>query len=247
MAFPVDKKKADGWEIFDDSMHFVLLGGLLFGAYKVLSGRKANDSDSEGTPNTDVPNIPATAPYEDKVRALQTALKVGVDGKAGKETNGALEVLFTTPPTNINYDTALAQNYPSLRAKGKGKVSPDNVNFYINALKTQTFPLAIYNKSKSVSQDANSIKNAYAKGGLLKTKGIHTFRGVVKDNARNVWVTTGKNYSYKSGVTFISPEIASRSYVSILEITKSGNLIVRVVTLTSTYFLIVPPSSVIVS
>lgn len=247
MAFPVDKKKKDGVEIFDDSMHMVLLGGLLFGVFQVLNARKSKNNTDEVEEPKEVPYVPPSATYDDKVRALQTALKVGVDGQAGKETNGTLENLFSTPPKSVPFETSFKQGYPNLKARGKGVVSPDNVDFYINAIRTKTYPSNLYTTNQSVKKDADAIKNAYAKGGLLKTRNVLTAKGVIKDNARNLWVTTGKTYSYKANVTFISPEIASRSYVTISDVTTNGNLIVRVVTLTSTYFLLVSPSSVIVS
>lgn len=199
-----------------------------------------------GGGNTQV-DVKPTATYEEKVIALQKALAVNPDGIAGKQTNGELENLYTSPPKRIGVDISLAQNYPNLRANGRGVISPSNIDYYINALNSNTYPNAVYKQSQVVSQDANSIKSAYEKGGILKTIKAVVYQGVVKDAARNVYVTTGKTYGYNANVSFISPEIASRSYVKIVDTTATGKLVVRVATITKTYWLLVPPDSVIVS
>ena len=231
----------------------VVAGAIVLAASKLLSKK---DSDNKGTTDEpkDVPNVPQGSPYADKVRALQKALGVGVDGDAGKETNGALENLFTSPPTKIPYDLSKQQNYPSLKARGKGAVSPDNVDFYINAIKTKTYPSALYTSNQAVQGDAKTIKAAYEKGGVLRTKRVIIVKGVVKDTARNVYVSTGKEYKYYANVTFITPEAFSRSRVKIVDITSLGNLVVQVSPATiqypinqPVYNLLIKPSDLIVS
>ena len=230
----------------------VIAGAIVLAASKLLS-KKDGDKKENDDPK-DIPNVPQGSPYADKVRALQKALGVGVDGDAGKETNGALENLFTTPPKKISYELSKQQNYPNLKARGKGAVSPDNIDFYINALSKKTYPSALYTSNQAVSGDARTIKAAYEKGGVLRTKRVIIVKGVVKDTARNVYVGTGKEYKYYANVTFIIPEAFSRSRVKIIDITSLGNLVVQVSPATiqypinqPVYNLLIKPSDLIVS
>jgi hypothetical protein len=199
-----------------------------------------------GGGNTQV-DVKPTATYEEKVIALQKALNVGADGKAGKITNGELENLYTSPPKRIGYDISLSTNYPNLRANGRGVISPSNIDYYINALNSNTYPNAVYKQGQATSQDANSIERAYNQGGILRTKNAVVYQGVTKDTARNVYVSTGKSYGYNANASFITPESTSRLFVGIVDKTATGKLVVRVRTLSSTYFLLVSPDSVIVS
>jgi hypothetical protein len=251
MALIADPKanvmKKDSTEKADDLMHLALLGGLGFFLgrhfFKKLGGQPPVDGGEPSQPES----VPKGASYNDKVRVLQKALKVGDDGIAGKQTNGALENLYSKDGVSKSVDASLSSNYPNLNSNGFGVVSSANVDKYINAIAKNDYPLFLFNKNRGTLQDGNSVISAYKKGGYIRVKGVKTFRGVTKDNARSVWITTGKNYTYSNGETFVSPAIASRSYVSIIEKVNSGNLIIRVVTLTSTYWLSVPPSDIYVS
>lgn len=87
-------------------------------------------------------------PFKQKVEMLQELLKVGVDGGAGKQTNGALENLYSPTPMTFPAEVAFQANYPLLRKNGKGVVTANNVDFYINALQTKTTPTQLYYKNQ---------------------------------------------------------------------------------------------------
>jgi hypothetical protein len=242
-------KDGDGWELFTDTIIPLSFFGLIFlGASKILKGKGGDDP--QGT--NDIPNIPQGATYQDKVIALQKGLGANPDGIAGKETNGLLENLFTSPPTKIPFDLSQKQNYPSLKARGKGAVSPDNIDFYLDALIKKNYPSAVYTSNQAVNNDAKSIKSAYEKGGILKTRRVVIAKGVVKDTSRNVYVTTGKEYKYNANASFIIPESFARSRVKIIDITSIGNLVVQISQTTAlswsdTFNIILKPSDLIVS
>jgi hypothetical protein len=228
-----------------DALQLALLGGLVYGTYKVIGMvAKADKGDVD---DMDVPNVPATAPYEDKVKALQTALKVTPDGIVGKITNGALENLYAKDGSVKSADLSLSQNYINLRTNGKGQVSPNNIDYYLNALSRNDYPSYYYNKTKRIGITAQNIRDAYAKGGVLKVKQPkYPFNVVVYDNARQSYVHTGKVFTYKPFTAFVVPEITSRGLVKIMDITKAGNLIIKISTITSTTLLSVNADDVYV-
>ena len=224
---------------------YALAGVLAFGIFKMLK-KGASDKPTEGGEPDQPQNVPSGASYSDKVRILQQALKVGVDGIAGEQTNGALENLYSKDGSSKTPKDSASKNYPNLNSVGYGVVSSANVDKYIADLKNNAYPLYLFNKNKSISQDAGSVESAYAKGGILKSKGIKTFRGAVKDQSRNVWITTGKNVTLNANQSFVTPEALSRNLVKIIEKTSTGNLVVRVVTATNTFWYLVPPSDIYV-
>lgn len=240
-------KDGDGWELFTDTIIPLSFFGLIFlGASKILKAKK-DDSPQD---TNDIPNIPQGATFKDKVIALQKGLGVGDDGIAGQETNGTLENLFTSPPKRIDFKTSAQQNYPNLRARGKGVVSPDNIDFYLNALSKKNYPSAVYTSTQAVSNDAKSIRAAYEKGGILKTRNVLVAKGVVKDAARGVYVTTGKSYRYNANASFIIPEFTARLFVKIIDTTSLGNLVIAVKPGTiyeSNFNIIVSPKDLIVA
>lgn len=231
-----------------DILPIAVVGTITYFAMKLLSKNKSEQGTNE------IPNIAPGASYKDKVIALQKGLGVGPDGIAGQETNGTLENLYTSPPKRIDFKISAQQNYPNLRAKGKGVVSSDNIDFYLNALRNKSYPSAVYTSNQITSNDAKSVKAAYEKGGILKTRNSAVFKGVIKDTSRNVYVSTGKSYKYDANASFIIPEAFARSRVKIIAITSLGNLIVQVSPATiqypinqPVYYLLIKPSDLIVS
>jgi len=152
-------------------IYAVAVGGIGYLIYKnfdkiksLISPREANtggaleeatSSSTTTNPNTNTSKTTTQAnPYKQKVELLQELLKVGVDGSAGKQTNGALENLYSPTPMTFPAEVAFKANYPLLRKNGKGVVSPNNVDFYINALQTKTTPTQLfYKNSGSFVQD----------------------------------------------------------------------------------------------
>jgi hypothetical protein len=220
----------------------VVVGALAFGISQMLKGSKPTKGGEPDQPQ----DVPKGATYEDKVKILQQALKVGVDGIAGEQTNGALENLYSKDGVSKTPKDSASKNYPNLNSVGYGVISSANVDKYIADLKNNAYPLYLFNKNRATSQDASSVESAYAKGGILKSKGIKTFRGAVKDQSRNVWITTGKNVTLNANQSFIFPEITSRNLVKIVDKTQTGNLVVRVATATETLWYLVSPSDVYV-
>lgn len=128
------------------------IGGVGYFLYKKFYKKKSVTAEViEEAPMTSSTAQPSTTqdPYKDKVETLQALLKVGVDGRAGKQTNGALENLYSPTPMTFPAETAFQLGYPLLRKNGKGVVSPSNVDFYINALKDKTTPTQLYYKSQA--------------------------------------------------------------------------------------------------
>lgn len=249
-------------------LYAVAAGGVGYLVYSLIK-KKSADKGSDDTQDVDViqentsPNKDSgiANAYTNKVMALQSLLKVGVDGSAGKQTNGALENLFSSPPLTIDANTSFSAGYPYLKKNGKGVVTPSNVDYYIDAVKNKTTPTDLYYKSQASSKastqqasklvgDANTIKNAYAKGGILKSIRETKYNEVVQDVARNTWMTTGKTFTNSANSAFTFPEVLSRGNVKIVAVTKSGNLIVSVFAATwssfGTTYLQVPASSVYV-
>ena len=128
------------------------LGGVGYFLYKKFYKKKSvTAAVIEEAPMTSSTAQPSTTqdPYKDKVETLQALLKVGIDGRAGKQTNGALENLYSPTPMTFPAETAFQLGYPLLRKNGKGVVSPSNVDFYINALKNKTTPTQLYYKAQA--------------------------------------------------------------------------------------------------
>ena len=128
------------------------LGGIGYLLYKKFYKKKSvKEEVIEEPPMTSSTAQPSTTqdPYKDKVEALQALLKVGIDGKPKKQTNGALENLYSPTPMTFPAETAFQLGYPLLRKNGKGVVSPSNVDFYINALKDKTTPTQLYYKAQA--------------------------------------------------------------------------------------------------
>lgn len=128
------------------------LGGIGYFIYTRLNKKKSvtaevveevKDASSTAQPST------AQTDYKVKVETLQSLLKVGIDGIAGKQTNGALENLYSAPPLTIPAETSFQAKYPYLRKNGKGVVSPSNIDFYINALKNKTTPTQLWYKAQA--------------------------------------------------------------------------------------------------
>lgn len=140
-------------------INLAILGGVGYAVYYFLGKKKILTETT--TTNASVP-APTTAPktttnqnstYAKRVEVLQSLLKVAIDGKVGKQTNGALENLYSIPPTSYNPETSFKNKYPNLRKNGKGVISPSNVEFYINALQTKTTPYNLFYKDKDLFID----------------------------------------------------------------------------------------------
>lgn len=139
-------------------INLAILGGVGYAVYHFLIKKKsittetttdAVQSSTDSTPKT--PTSKTTnnqnSAYAKKVETLQGLLKVAIDGKVGKQTLGALENLYTSPPASIIPEVSFKNNYPNLRNKGVGILSPNNIDHYINAIKQGTTPNAIYYKT----------------------------------------------------------------------------------------------------
>jgi hypothetical protein len=126
-------------------------GGIGYFLYKKFYKKKSVDGAIEESTMNSSTAQPSTTqnPYKDKVETLQALLKVGIDGSAGKQTNGALENLYSPVPMTFPAEIAFQTGYPLLRKNGKGIVSPSNVDFYINALKNKTTPTQLYYKAQA--------------------------------------------------------------------------------------------------
>jgi hypothetical protein len=137
---------------------------------KISEMFKKKDATNGGEPKKDDDvnkgggsSAPVDSVYSSAVRRLQEILGVAVDGDAGKQTNGRLEWYFCDYLCEFNPDKAFNENYPSLRKNGKGKVSPSNVVFYIEALRSASSPRQSLNKGLDAQA---KLKEFMAKYGL---------------------------------------------------------------------------------
>ncbi len=140
-------------------IYAVAVGGIGYLIYKnfdkikslfkggIVTTETTTEESGSATGNTTSNTTTQADPYKLKVEALQALLKVGIDGKAGKQTNGALENLYSPTPMTFPAETAFQANYPLLRKNGKGVVTPSNVEFYISALKNKTTPTQLFYKN----------------------------------------------------------------------------------------------------
>jgi hypothetical protein len=229
----------------------LILGGLGYGVYYAITnliGKKDEGTSSAPSEQPSKAIIPVTArTYEEKVGELQALLGVAIDMKVGKQTNGTLENLYTNPPTSYPMDTSFKNGYPNLKKNGKGVISESNINFYIDALRNKTYPVAKNYASQDAVKEANLIYNAYLSKGVLKVKKDSTFDVVNYDSARKVYVSSGKRFTYKANASFITPESFARTRVKILKDFPNGWLIVDVAPIDSSpYKLKVNPFNVYV-
>lgn len=113
-----------------------------------LQGDKGNKGGgSEGGNDTSSASKPESGkqvePYAQKVEALQGLLKVAIDGKAGNQTNGTLDFYYDPKRANdqsSHIAVAVKSGFANLKQHGRGVVSPDNVDFYIEQLRTAQTP-----------------------------------------------------------------------------------------------------------
>lgn len=159
--------------------------------------------------------------FEFKVAFIQKKLGVKPDGVAGPQTNGAFDKTY---------------------GLDKGNISRSNINYYVQRVKNNDTKA----KSKEVSGDAFTIKNAYAKGGNLVFKKGGSFSIVEYDAARKLYVSTGTRRGYVVGGAFITPTTFARERTTIQAVTKSGNLIVKVNPVFGSSFLVSVPSSYLI-
>lgn len=210
----------------------LILGGLGYGVYYAITnliGKKDEGTSSDSSEQPSKAIIPVTArTYKEKVGEIQGLLGASIDGKVGKQTNGMLENLYTTPPMSVNFGTSFKQGYPFLTKYGKGAISPSNIDFYINALRNKTYPNAKFYASSDATRESKLIYNAYDTKGVLKTKKDSSFEVVSFDAARKIYIPTGKKLTYKANASFIVPESLARTRVKIKNDFPSGWLIVDV-------------------
>jgi hypothetical protein len=140
-------------------INLAILGGVGYAVYyflgkkKILTETTTTDASVPAPTTTPKTTTNQNSTYAKRVEVLQGLLKVAIDGKVGKQTNGALENLYSSPPTSYNPETSFKNNYPNLRKNGKGVISPSNVEFYINALQTKTTPYNLFYKDKDLFVD----------------------------------------------------------------------------------------------
>jgi hypothetical protein len=106
---------------------------------------KTDTPTEDGGEVTPTPTPVSKVSYSDKVKTLQSLLSAdgeqcGVDGDAGKQTNGMLDYWFCDYLCQYDKEKAYNAGYPNLNKLGKGKVSPSNVDFYIAAMQKGTSP-----------------------------------------------------------------------------------------------------------
>jgi hypothetical protein len=236
------------------------VGYLIYNQFKKKSStaveNKEETKDTSSNPNADAGVVKSE--YEKKVMALQVLINVSPDGVAGKQTNGALENLWSATAQSVDSGTAFNTGYPNLKKNGKGVVSASNVDYYISTLNSKNAPSQLFYKKKATTTatakivgDAAKIRDAYKKAGILKSIRATKYNEVIQDVARGVWMPTGKSTENGANSAFTFPEFSSRGNVKIVAITTSGNLIVSVYALTlskglGTTFYSVPASSVYV-
>lgn len=225
----------------------LIIGGAGYLAYTLFSSlsKKKGGENNDGV--APIPTVKMDT-YEDKVKAIQTALNLSVDGIAGKKTNGTLEMLWSKPYKVIDFETSFKAGYPNLKKNGKGVLSADNVDYYVDALRNKTYPSFSYGQSVSTVKLANKVREAYKNGGVLRVLNAGSrFNEVRKDLATGNWVRSGKVLGYDKNATFVVPEWISRAKVRIVDVTTLGNLIIEVSpTFGTNTFLSVPSGSVFV-
>ena len=129
---------------------FGLLGtALALGAKRRADAKREGGIDEtptdENKDNGSGGTTPPTPAYSDKVKTLQGLLyadgeQCGVDGDAGKQTNGMLDYWFCDILCEYDKEKAYSNGYPNLKKLGKGKVSPANVDYYIGTMRLGASP-----------------------------------------------------------------------------------------------------------
>jgi len=110
-----------------------------------------NDKTDDKTPAlpSDKANAPAStekglnggpSDYELAVARLQELLGVAVDMKPAMQTNGKLDYMYSVSDEALNATKAMQENYPNLKKYGKGVVTPNNVNWYVEQLQNHWTP-----------------------------------------------------------------------------------------------------------
>lgn len=155
--------------------------------------------------------------YQTKVEQLQGLLQVGIDGNAGKQTNGKLDYFWANFGKVFDAEKSYKDGYPELKANGKGVVSPSNIDYYISTLKANKSPRQLYWIGKKGKAETNARiafgKKLYNLGATgSKVVSINTFTRPVRtlDASRGIYVPTGGNYTFSPTMThlFSTYEIA---------------------------------------
>ena len=139
--------------------------------------------------------------FKQKVMALQELLQVGVDGDAGEQTNGKLDYMWADYGKVFDAKKSNKDGYPELKARGKGVVSADNVDYYINTLKSNKSPRQNYWAGKGAAEKATADFNARkafgqnlfslgASGKKVSVKSTTNAPIYIFDASRNVYTKT---------------------------------------------------------
>lgn len=201
----------------EQKIAFALLAtGIGFAVYKIASNAKGKNDKTPLEPDYIAPKSddepqPKAVTYEDKVKALQAIINTTTDGKPGNKTNGILDWYFDSARTK-NLETHMAdspkEGFKYLKSKGKGIVSPSNVDWYLQQLRQGLTPRQQLWKSDQYEgmQDLESynrykfgrkIEQAYNTGQKVGAVSDMVVKLATFDKSRNRWIETGKSVTIK--------------------------------------------------
>jgi hypothetical protein len=98
------------------------------------------DDSANAKASTDPGSNGAPSQYQQLVGQLQSLFGLTIDLKPGKQTNGKLEYLYSVSDEPLNVELAAQNNYPNLNKWGKGVISPENIAYYVEAVKNKWTP-----------------------------------------------------------------------------------------------------------
>lgn len=137
-------------------------------------------------------------PYKQKVEKLQGLLKIRIDGDAGKQTNGNLDYYWADYQKPLDVEKAKADGFPELKARGKGVVSPSNIDYYIDTFVAKKTPRMLLWSKQKADQTAQGrikfMKKLYdlgAKGSKVQPKSATKEPTYKFDASRNTYVQDG--------------------------------------------------------
>lgn len=142
------------------------------------------------------PQAKGYTPYQLKVIVLQGLLKVRTDGDAGTQTLGTLDYAWGIDTGKGNEDRK-AEGYPNLVKNGRGVLSPDNIDYYIDTIRANKTPRQINNaKPKFVGRRAyaEQMIQANKAGQKVLHKSRERQKLQVYELSKN-----GKNYVKRKG------------------------------------------------
>lgn len=218
-----------------DTKIIIVLALLGFGAYAFMKNKKA-------TPKIDDPIVPPPEEPKEPAKPKEPTYNPLQDKNSLQFKIAIIQRNLGTTPDG-NSGTINSATHKAFEAKyglDKGLINANTIAYYLDKVAKKQTKTA----KKEVIGDAKLIKDTYehsADTNLIVRVG-GSFLVMELDKARNVYISTGKARGYTNGASLITPLSSSRSRVSIVARTTTGNLLVKVNPALSPAFIISIPA-----